>query len=389
MTAADQSVADDVHKKLGIFKEATGSAKGHNLKGKKKLKYLQSLFPDGFSYAGDSLSDIAIWKEAKTIILVSNNRKILNSVKTMKGNIEHTFLPKKASFRIWIKSLRVHQWSKNLLIFLPLLLSHQYSNLSLVMNVVIAFFCMGLIASGTYLINDISDLEADRSHKTKKNRPIASGDIGTGKAFLVALFLIVAGLFVASSTSLSFLIVLLIYLQLTLTYSFYLKKVPMLDVFSLGLLYTLRIIMGTAVIEAEFSSWLLMFSMFFFFSLSLAKRYVEIRDAEIASNAEHIKGRGYKVSDSPIVLAFGIASSILSLLILTLYLVNEAYPRNIYNNPEWLWGVTPVILLWIMRIWFLSHRREMKDDPVAFALKDAISWGLGFLIIILFVIAIF
>ncbi len=389
VTAADQSVADDIHKKLGIFKEAIGSANGYNLKGKKKLKYLQSLFPDGFSYAGDSLSDIAIWREAKSIILVSNNRKILKSAKSMKGNIEQTFFPKKASLRIWMKSLRIHQWSKNLLIFLPLLLSHQYSNFTLVANVIVAFFCMGLIASGTYLINDISDLEADRSHKTKKFRPIASGDIGTGSAFVVALLSILSGLLIASVVSLQFLMVLFIYLILTLTYSFYLKKVPMLDVFSLGVLYTLRIVMGTVVIGALFSSWLLMFSIFFFFSLSLAKRYVEIIDAETAYNAEYIKGRGYKVSDAPIILSFGIATSTLSLLILTLYVANEAYPKDIYNNPEFLWGITPIVLLWIMRIWFLSHRREMKDDPVAFALRDAISWCLGFLILTLFVIAIY
>jgi len=389
VTAADQKIADEIANKLDIFETASGSSNGHNLKGKHKLKYLQEKFPNGFSYAGDSSADILIWEKANSLILVGASKSTQRAAESMDTKIEQIFPAQKANLKTWIKALRIHQWSKNALLFVPLALAHKYTDASAIINVFFTFLYMGLIASGTYLINDLSDLNADRKHKTKKNRAIASGAIGAGTALIVALAIISIGLIGAISISISLLLVMLTYLTLTLSYSFYFKKIAMLDVVTLGSLYSLRIIMGTIVISAVLSPWLLIFSLFFFLSLSLAKRYVEIIGTdENEDKNKLINGRGYMASDSPMVLAFGVATSTVAVLILTLYVSNDAFPVDAYNNPQWLWFMTPIILLWIMRIWLLSHRGQMHDDPVSFAIKDKVSWGLGALVGLTFIAAI-
>ncbi len=187
VTAADQQLADVIALKLGIFETASGSKDGHNLKGKQKLEYLQKRFPHGFAYAGDSSADIPIWKEAASIILVGTSEATRRAAQSLKTEIEHDFSTERIGFGTWIKALRIHQWSKNFLLFVPLILAHQYAVGAAIANVLAAFFCMGIIASGTYLINDLSDLDADRNHKTKRHRAIASGTIGPGRAFLVAV----------------------------------------------------------------------------------------------------------------------------------------------------------------------------------------------------------
>lgn len=276
VTAADQEMADTIARKLGIFSGAAGSTDGHNLKGTSKLSYLQERFPDGFSYAGDSPADLPIWQEAKSIVLVGVSNRVRKAVARMQRPIEQEFQADTINPGIWFKALRAHQWSKNLLMFVPLILSHKYSDPAAVTHVALAFIYMSLIASGTYLINDLSDLDSDRAHPTKRNRAVASGTVGAGTALTIALSCIVAGLIGALSLSKLFLLLLLVYVAITLAYSFYIKRIAMLDVVTLGALYMLRVMMGTVVLPVALSPWLLMFSLFFFLGFSLAKRYVEI-----------------------------------------------------------------------------------------------------------------
>ena len=387
VTAADHDIATTIAHQLGIFSGATGLIDGRNLKGQSKLALLQQRFPEGFAYAGDSPADIPIWRAARSVILVGIDDATRRAVADLDDRIERDFRAARAGQHRWLGALRIHQWTKNLLLFMPLFLAHKYGDAGAVTNCLLAFPCLGLVASGTYLINDLSDLDSDRAHPTKRNRAIASGAIGAGSALTAAVACLAAGLLGAVSISAEFLLTMLIYFAVTLSYSLAIKRVAMLDVVVLGGLYTLRVLMGTVVINVGVSPWLLMFSLFFFLGFSLAKRYVEIVGEGARGGDGFVPGRGYKFSDGPLLLAFGIATSLVAILILTLYIANDAFPTGAYRQPQWLWLTAPIVLLWTMRVWLLCFRGEMHDDPVAFAVKDRASWFLGLLLLLSFIAA--
>ena len=279
VTSADQSVATAMSQRLSSFASAKGSREGLNLKGRNKARALRDSFPNGFAYAGDSGSDLEVWKSARSIVLVGVSPSTRRAAQRLGVVIEREFLGEQPALHDWAKALRLHQWAKNLLLFVPLILAHMYDDPVAVLRVTAAFLVMGLVASSTYLINDLSDLESDRRHDSKRARPIARGVIGAGNALAASLLLCTIGLLGAALISPRFLLLVCIYLGLTLAYSMRLKRIAMLDVLILGALYTLRVFMGTIVLGIAMSPWLLMFSLFFFLSMSLAKRHVEIMRA--------------------------------------------------------------------------------------------------------------
>jgi 4-hydroxybenzoate polyprenyltransferase len=262
-------------------------------------------------------------------------------------------------------------------VFIPLLLAHRYRDLHADSLALTAFLAMGLVASATYLINDLADLAADRRHAVKSRRPFAAGDLSIAQGAAAIAVLLAGGFGLALATSPLLTAGLAAYAVLTLTYTFRLKRVALLDVATLGLLYTLRIFIGTAVIGSAFSVWLATFSMFFFFSISLAKRYAEIFALSDQAASNRIAGRGYRADDGPAVLALGVSSSTASVLIVVLYLTNDAFPSGVYHHPNWLWVAPFLLMLWAGRVWLLAGRGELDEDPVAFALRDRFSWTLA------------
>lgn len=275
--------------------------------------------------------------------------------------------------KLWLRALRAHQWAKNILVFAPLALSGAYAlQIEPILNVLGLFVCLSALASGTYLINDLSDLKADRKHRTKKHRPLASGAITVRAAVVAAAVLIAGGLIGAWLIAPGAALGLLTYLALTLSYSLRFKRIPLLDVTVLGGLYTLRLLIGAAGAGTVASVWLLTFAMFFFVSLSLAKRHSEIVAAQEAGQ-KTLPGRGYLVDDGPVTLVLGVSSAVASVLIVVLYLTDEAFPSGVYNTPSFLWAAPLLLHLWVARIWLLAHRGQMDDDPVAFAVRDKTS----------------
>ncbi|QOG07127.1 UbiA family prenyltransferase [Aureimonas sp. OT7] len=389
VTAADQRIADAVSQRLGIFRSATGTNRDHNLKGIHKRDYLISAFPSGFSYAGDSTADIPIWKAAKSAVLVGVKARTRRTVEALNCTIEADIEGSDRSLKQWIRLMRVHQWSKNVLIFVPLFLSHRYYDIHTVMMCVLCFAAMSIMASGTYIINDIVDVSADRQHRTKRFRPIAHGDIDAGAASVTAGSMIAAGLFFVANLSIPVFILFIVYLLTTIAYSFLLKRMVMVDVLVLASLYTLRVLIGVVIIGDQLSHWLLMFAFFFFFSLSLAKRHVEIVNAASRNGPDSsILNRGYKTGDAPLTLATGVSTNIASITVLSLYVATDIYPAALYNHPEWLWGVVSMVLIWSTRIWLLAHRGELNDDPVSFALRDPASLAIGFVTASFFALSI-
>jgi 4-hydroxybenzoate polyprenyltransferase len=269
-------------------------------------------------------------------------------------------------------AMRPHQWVKNILVFAPLFLSFQFLNIASIIQAFLAFSAFCLTASGLYIVNDILDIEADRAHPTKRNRPFASGRLSKSwgvSQSIVVLFLAFA---IASYLNSKFLAVLIIYAIISASYSFKLKQVVLLDVSLLAVLYTLRIIAGTFAVSLDLSYWLIVFSIFIFTSLAMVKRVSELYNLKIQGK-EEAGGRGYTVQDHEIMSALGAASGFVSVLVLALY-IHDPLTTERYRHPEWLWMIVPSILYWVGRVWIIAHRGQMDEDPVVFAVKDKVSY---------------
>lgn len=389
VTAAHQSTAAAVAAHCGVFDSAEGTANGRNLKGEHKAQRLAERFPGGFAYAGDSRADLKVWARASAIILAGADRSVERDARGLGKAVEAEFLQDSAGWRTWRRALRLHQWTKNILIFLPLLLSQRFLDPHAIALTLAAFVAMGLTASATYLINDLSDLGSDRKHATKRARPLASGELRIEHAMLAVPLLLAAAAGLAVATSPALLWGLALYAILTLSYTFYLKRQAILDVAALAALYAIRIFIGAAVIETPQSAWLLTFTLFFFFSMSTAKRYAEIHNlAAATTGTTRLPGRGYKTDDGPTVLALGAATSVASVLLVVVYLMEEAFPSNIYARPEWLWAAPLLLMIWVARLWLIAGRGELDEDPIAFALHDRFSWKLAAPLVLAFVLAV-
>ena len=270
----------------------------------------------------------------------------------------------------WLKPLRLHQWSKNILIFLPLIAAYQQYSFENLISLIGAFICMGLCASSTYVLNDIIDLESDRLHARKKFRSFASGEIPLNFS-LFMLLLLPSSIYFSYAISVNFMAIILIYVSLTISYSIFIKALVIIDCIVLAALYTIRIIAGAVVINNIPSFWLVAFSILFFFSLAFLKRYSELLNASNIGE-EMIHGRGYLSSDNPLVLSLGVASGLGSVVVMMLYL-NSPEILLLYSFQEILWLTIPILLFWISYVWLQAHRGNIDDDPVIFAIKDYVS----------------
>lgn len=374
ITASHESVAKAVANHLGIFNQALGTSDNVNLSGKHKAAKLTALFGSKqFAYAGNARADIPVWLAAKEAIVVNATPSTRLAAKQVTTIVQEFSGPKITAATIR-HALRIHQWLKNLLIFIPLLTAHQISNWAAGLQAVLAFFSFSLLASAIYLINDLCDLESDRKHQTKRKRPFAAGTLHPliGIAGIPAL--IIASIALATPLPSAFIGILAVYGIANLAYTFYLKQIALIDVVILACLYTLRILAGSTATSITTSSWLFAFAMFMFLSLALIKRVAELINLK-QQNKNKAHGRGYTSEDVQPLTMLGISSGYLSLLVLALYISSESV-RLLYRQPMWLWLLIPLVMVWISRIWLLTSRGEMNEDPILFAAKDSLSYGI-------------
>lgn len=381
-TASPQRFADKIAAHLKIFDEVFGTTDKLNLKGSNKAKLLVEKYGEkGFIYAGDSKADYKIWDLASGAITVDRNV-------SSKYNVIKEFKTKDKAYIIsLIKQIRVYQWVKNILLFLPLLMAHN-TILEPYLDIFIAFLSFSLIASSVYVLNDLLDLDSDRVHPRKKNRPFAAGalPIRDGLAYFPILLLFGFALAYYLLPS-DFFVTVLIYYIITTLYSFKLKKIALVDVLTLGALYTIRIIAGGRAADVEISPWLLAFSMFIFMSLAFVKRYTEML-LMVTENKKKSSGRGYEIGDSNLLLSFGSASGLMAVLVFALY-TNSEIVKSLYSHYEFLMLIDVLLIYWIARMWLLSHRGKMTDDPIVFTVKDSVSWVLGMIVIAIVLLAKF
>lgn len=386
-TASNEKFAHAIALNLGIFHDVLASDSAVNLSGRQKLERLQALIGDSrFDYAGNAMVDLELWDKAVDALLVNPERGVRKSVERQ-GKVARVFDDRiESSLREFLKALRVHQWLKNLLVFVPLVVAHRLGELEPVSQAMLAFLAFCLCASSGYLLNDLMDLPNDRRHPSKRYRPFASGKISLKNGVMLVPGLALAAAVIALLLPVEFIGVLGLYFALTLAYSLWLKQSAIIDVLTLGCLYTIRIIAGAAAISVEPSFWLLAFSMFLFLSLALVKRFTEMRVLQKQARP-HAPGRGYRAVDIETLSQFGSASAYMAVLVLALYIDSEEV-RDLYTRPEIIWLLCPLLLYMVSRIWLLARRDELQDDPVVFVIRDRRSQWLAVIGAILLWLAI-
>lgn len=275
-----------------------------------------------------------------------------------------------------IRAIRIYQWIKNILLFVPLILAHKVDDFSRVADATAAFLSFSLCASGAYVMNDLLDLKSDREHATKKNRPFASGDLSITFGVILSPVLFMLAAVVALFLPAHFFIAFIMYIVFTTIYSLGLKAIALMDVVILAGLYTLRIAAGAFAIDVPLSYWLLAFSMFLFFSLAMVKRYAELYNLS-QRNEVSVLRRGYETGDMELVANLGAMSGYIAALVIALY-INDPRTTAAYSQPVWLWIICPTILYWISRVWLLAHRGVIQEDPVLFAVRDKVSYFVAF-----------
>lgn len=385
-TAADSRIADQVATYVGGFDGVIASDGRQNLVGHNKGQALVDRFGErGYDYAGNERRDLHIWRHAHGAIVANATSALPERVATH-CEVLQVFPPERSSISAWIKAIRLHQWLKNLLVFVPILAAHLVLRTDLSVRALAAFVIFSLCASSVYLLNDLLDIEDDRAHPRKRHRPFAAGIIPIYRGILVALILTIVAYTGAYLVTPAFAAVLLGYHVLTFAYSTYLKRIAMVDVIVLAGLYTIRIIAGAEATDISVSKWLLIFSMFLFLSLALVKRYAEIQ-VQLSKGATHVRGRGYYATDYELLASLGGASGYISVLVLGLY-INSAPNLSMYRHPDMLWLLCPILIYWISRVWIIAHRGAMHDDPLVFAFSDRVSRILGILFLMVVLLAL-
>jgi 4-hydroxybenzoate polyprenyltransferase/phosphoserine phosphatase len=392
-TAANAVLAQRVADHLGLFAGVLASDSKVNLAGNNKLLAFQSRFGDNFAYIGNALPDLPLLKSCQQPMVANPTAGLRSALRSARITPVRTFTERVSPFKAWPKAIRLHQWAKNVLIFLPLLLAHDRAP-GLLAGAVLAFLSFGLCASATYIVNDLLDLESDRQHPRKRRRPFASGDLSAISGVLVILLFLAASLALALlvphviaavspalalKRPLHFLEWLTIYAVTTLAYSLYFKRAVLVDVIVLSGLYTIRILAGSAATGVLVSTWLASFSIFFFLSLAFVKRFAELENLRERGGTK-AGGRGYHVADIEQLRSFGSASGYASVVVLTLYISNLG-AAQLYRHTNRLWLLVPVLLLWLSRLWLQASRGQLDEDPVVYAITDRRSLLMGVLVL--------
>lgn len=381
-TASSSETANEVNSLHGPFEGVFASSERTNLKGLTKARALDEYFgPHGFDYVGNEAADISVFRQAATGVLVGGGASLLRRARLANSSVAH--LPAKGAWRDLWDLARPYQWVKNFLLFVPAVGAKAF-DLPLLWNLCLGFLALSAVASALYVLNDLLDVADDRTHPTKRYRPLAQGNVSVSAASVLSGLLTLLGILIAFSVSPLFLAVLGAYSLLALAYSLFLKRLAVLDVFGLASLYAVRLIGGAVIANVALSPWLMSFSFFVFLFLALAKRYVEITDDNL-EQGEKVRGRGYKPSDSNLVGWAGVSVGVVSAMLLALYVEDRAGSLG-GRSVDWSWGMIPLWLYWVLRTWLKAFRSELEGDPVVYALRDRMSLLTAIVLLVVFVV---
>lgn len=367
ISASDSRFVEKVANHLKVFHGSYGTNK-INLRSKNKLEKINSISKGvGFEYIGDSFDDLVIWKDAKKIISVNPSKSLLKKIESLNG-VKEEIIERDNFLKKILKPIRLHQWVKNTLLFIPFILAGAFSFNS-ISTLLLGFIAFSLVASAFYILNDLFDIESDRIHPTKFKRPFAEGSVSIPSGIMIFICLLLGAAVISKNLPYLFQICLSIYAFSTFTYSKYIKKIAVLDIFTLTFLYVFRVISGGVLVEVPVSNWLLTFSVFFFLFLAAVKRWIEIKSFD----KSNIQGRGYVSSDQNFVAQLSYFSGLISALIVCLY-IDSQQAQNLYSSTPVLWLIPIILLFWIIETLFKVERGKVEDDPVLYALKSKTSY---------------
>jgi len=385
-TGADVRIARRVAEHLGIFAGVLGSDGATNLTGAKKLAGLRSrLGTTEFDYIGNDTPDLPLLADAAQAMVANPSRRLRSRLRSRRIAPARAFEERNGLFGSALKAVRPHQWAKNLLIFLPLLLAHVVAAPRL-LAALIAFACFCLAASAAYIVNDLLDIDADRRHPQKRMRPFASGDLDAFTGLVIAAAFLALAFIGTRFLPVAFFGWLIFYLATTFAYSAILKRYALVDVLVLSGLYTLRLLAGAAATVTHLSTWLTGFSVFLFLSLAIVKRFAELENLSVRG-ATPRNGRGYLLTDLNQLRAFGTSSAFAAVVVFANYISSREVVM-LYQHPERLWIIMPFMILWLCRVWLLASRGLLNEDPIVFALTDKQSLLIGAAIIAVVLLAI-
>jgi 4-hydroxybenzoate polyprenyltransferase/phosphoserine phosphatase len=387
VTASPLNVAQAVAGHLGLFKAVVASDVTKNLKGEGKRRTLVEMFGErGFDYAGNSAVDLHVWKSARAAVLVGPAVRYQARLRASGCDIAASFPARSSLLKNLVREIRVYQWSKNLLVFLPLLMAHKLNDVVSWWHAACGFAAFSMLASAVYVVNDLVDMHADRRHPEKRNRPFASGDLSilSGAVLELVLLAACAG-FLWLSGSVQLGLILAGYAVLSTAYSFWLKHELLLDVTVLSGLYTSRVLAGGAAAQVPISTWLLGFCIFLFLSLALVKRVSEIQRHVRAGTGEP-QVRGYLLEDLQTITTIGVASGCTAALVIVLYM-NGQEVRVLYRHPDFLWTISPVFLYWMNQLWVKARRGLVQEDPILYCVRDKTTYLVGAAILMILIAA--
>lgn len=362
---------------LGLFDDIIASADGTALRPSARRTAMVTRYGEqGFDYVGNEALETEVRSAAREVHLVAPAHAPAGR-RGQGATRPWCAADRPGPAAALLAAMRPHQWVKNLLVFIPLLAAHRYADFAALQLALLAFIAFGLTASSVYLLNDLADVANDRRHARKRQRPLAAGHLQLKTGWLAWPALLALG-FALSALALpwTFTACLAAYAAATVAYSLCLKQLPIFDVMTLAMLYTLRMVAGAAAIGVPLSFWLLSFSMFTFLSLALVKRYSELKAARSEGESGLVAGRGYGAHDLELIATLGGSAGYTSVLVLALY-VHDGSTAALYGRPQLIWLTCPLLLFWMSRAWLIAQRGHMHDDPIVFALKDRVSWAVA------------
>ncbi|KPF81107.1 hypothetical protein IP70_24585 [alpha proteobacterium AAP38] len=373
-TGANERIGRAVYDYLGLFDGLFASTPELNLSRQAKAELLVKHFgANGFDYIGNDHDDVPVWDQARHVYVVDPVRGLLHLV--TKRFPDHILISTRtATVSSYLRAVRVHQWVKNILIFLPALAGHFFSAQTWIL-LLLSFLAFSFCASSVYILNDMLDLNNDRRSQSKRLRPFAAGKIPLSHGLMLAPLLLLASLGLGLAVSLDLLVVLVCYYALTLIYSFVLKRLAILDVVALCCLYGIRMVAGAIAVAVPLSHWFAAFAMFLFFFLALIKRATELAVLK-HSGSTSVGGRDYQVDDLGVIESMAAGSGLVSILVLALY-ISSVEGSKLYAHPERLWAACLVMIYWVGHLLLTTHRGDMNDDPVVFAVTDVKSLACG------------
>ncbi len=375
VTGADAHLAQRIADYLAVFSGVLASDGAINLTGTRKLDRLHAeLGPGAYDYIGNDVPDLPLLAHATETMVANPSFRLRLKLRIRHIRPTRSFAERARPIQSALRAIRPHQWSKNLLIFLPLLLAHVFAAHRLLIAL-LALACFSLTASAAYIVNDLLDIEADRRHPQKRLRPFAAGDLSAAAGLSIAALFLLAALSGARLLPVAFYGWLLLYVGSAVAYSWVLKRFALVDVLVLSGLYTLRLLAGSAATQSHISHWLAGFSVFLFFSLAIVKRCAELENLRSSASPPG-NDRGYLVTDIDTLRSFGVASAFAAVVIFAIY-ISSSDIVVLYRHPQRLWLIMPLMILWLCRVWLLASRGRLEEDPMVFALTDRMSLLIG------------